>query len=259
MTTKGFGFISAAARWAGKAFVHISAMARWIGPAETRAMRYFILAGQGMTGAAMRANAIWRVEGLNVLIAPADLRAVTQGNPHCVNRRAKRAGCCPPVPAPEFSRRPSPAGTFSGSASDTQADCSGWRCACLPLIARWDVERGRGWMLALAALWWWPVSMFLYWSDNGCGALRAGNARRCWPPGSELPWGLAGAHCWRSRLLAANSRKASYQQIFWLIILRTQKTYSWADWGLFDGPLSVSATGKFEPQTARPVKAGKSS
>ena len=109
-----------------------------------------------------------------------------------------------------------------------------WLALCLlPLIGSLGMWKEQGWMWPLAAYGGVSLlSMFLYWSDKRA----AEHSEQRTPENvlhlSELLGGWPGALL-AQQMLRHKTRKASYQQIFWLIILAHQ--LFWADWVLFDG------------------------
>ncbi|MEH6499348.1 MAG: DUF1294 domain-containing protein [Pseudoalteromonas distincta] len=220
---KGFGFIQPQ-DGGPKLFVHISAMRGDARPNQGDAV--FYLAGKDDQGR-LRATHM-RGEGLSI-----DRPAI---------RRKPRE----PSVRPAAAKKGRPAVTSSAArvrrsavrrTSPVQHQIPKlmlWLALCLlPLIGSLGMWKEQGWMWPLAAYGGVSLlSMFLYWSDKRA----AEHAEQRTPENvlhlSELLGGWPGALL-AQQMLRHKTRKASYQQIFWLIILAHQ--LFWADWVLFDG------------------------
>ena len=204
---KGFGFIQPQ-DGGPKLFVHISAMRGDARPNQGDAV--FYLAGKDDQGR-MRATHM-RGEGLSI-----DRPAIRRKPREPAMRQPARKKGRPAVTSTAARvRRPSARRTSAVQHQIPKLML--WLALCLlPLAAYGGVSL---------------LSMFLYWSDKR----GAEHSEQRTPENvlhlSELLGGWPGALL-AQQMLRHKTRKASYQQIFWLIILAHQ--LFWADWVLFDG------------------------
>ncbi|MFO7705809.1 MAG: DUF1294 domain-containing protein [Halopseudomonas sp.] len=108
-----------------------------------------------------------------------------------------------------------------------------WLALCsLPLIGSVAMLNQQGWLLPLAAYAGVSlVSVFLYWSDKRAAEQSLQRTPEKLLHLSELLGGWPGALV-AQQVLRHKTRKASYQQLCWLIIVAHQ--LFWLDWVLLD-------------------------
>lgn len=219
---KGFGFIQPE-NGGTKLFVHISVMRGDTRPSQGDTVLY--LAGKDAKGR-LRATHM-RGEGLS-LDRPA------------IRRKPKEPSGRPPA-----GRASKPAATGrsaterkvavrrSASVQYQLPKLMAWLALCLlPLIGSLQMLNGQGWILPLAAYGGVSlISLFLYWSDKRAAEQSLQRTPEKVLHLSELLGGWPGALV-AQQVLRHKTRKASYQQLCWLIILAHQ--LFWVDWVLLD-------------------------
>ncbi|WP_339650114.1 DUF1294 domain-containing protein [Halopseudomonas pelagia] len=219
---KGFGFIQPE-KGGAKLFVHISAMRGDARPNQGDAV--FYLAGADEKGR-LRATHM-RGEGLSI-----DRPSIRQ-KPREPSVRQPARKAIKSAGKGRSGREPRAAARRSSAVPYQALKLMVWLALCaLPLIGSLQVLNAQGWVLPLGAYAGVSlVSFFLYWSDKRAAEQSSQRTPEKVLHLSELLGGWPGALV-AQQLLRHKTRKASYQQLCWLIIVVHQ--LFWVDWVLLD-------------------------